>query len=69
MKEHHIKQLTANLNLDGFDNEVSIIELKKHLVCFVGCDKYRLKYQVEALIECGYFEILSPSVLKIKGVK
>lgn len=67
MKPEHLKMIIAQLQAEGYDNEVPLTILKNRLSQFVGVDKYKLKYSVEIVVELGYFSWRSPYVLTINN--
>lgn len=65
MKPEQYKTILARLDADGFDKEVPESLFKRELAKYVGIDKYKIKYTIEALVEMGYISYGSRGIIKI----
>lgn len=65
MKPEQYKAILARLSVDGFDIEVPESLFKRELAKYVGIDKYKIKYTIEALVEMGYISYGSRGIIKI----
>jgi len=66
MKKQDIDSILNKIWLDGYESEVPLDLIKKHIAPYRSYDKYKIKSTIEVLVEIGILSWVSVNVMKIE---
>lgn len=69
MKPEHYQAILDRLAARGFEKEVPESLFKRELAQFVGIDKYKIKYAIQALVEMGYINCMARGIIQINTLE